>query len=414
MIPFLRSHTRLYPKIDEVCVAAGVMQKSFASGNLESVLLVLRLNCLGFSLEGLPRHIKYDVMRVISNHSVSFDFVTQVHANLKRIDPSSLTCQRWLQLHDLFCFRGRYPLAQTCRMHAQKVALKPVFCLKSKPPISWRNTISAAIETGECKSIEKLDSLLSRAKISGAEAEKWRLFLMLMSGDQIPKALSEAFDNTEYSKFIQNQNVAIVGPAPTQSIDAVEIDASDVVIRMNHSYQGKSTDQFCKGLRTDVSCFSSEQKSAFLNERHGILPAEITWACFKGANAASVVQTKNEKKYCRSFIMFEDMNFHGALNMIPLVALDLACFQCAFIKIFHADLMLTAARVAGYYPESLSKDGKMKSTFRRGSISHDPTLQYLTLNKLWRNKKLSGDQRFEQVMEMGLDNYLVELEKVYA
>ena len=80
--------------------------------------------------------------------------------------------------------------------------------------------------------------------------------------------------------------------------------------------------------------------------------------------------------------------------------------------------MLTVARQKGYNPESFNMPSEdiegMKKNFRSSSILHDPILQYRTFHKLWCTKKITGDARFVEVMEMGLDAFLFELEHVYA
>jgi hypothetical protein len=284
----------------------------------------------------------------------------------------------------------------------------------ARPPISWSNSIGAALEGGECSCHEALGLILQKANLKGHEAAKWHLLLSVLNGEQVSESELAAFDKTGYSEFVKSKNIVIVGPAPTEAQDAGEIDSSDVVIRLNHSFSGKGTDSVHKGLRTNVSCFNGEQATAFIEQQKSILPTEIDWACFKGDKWTLHIEARNTTKKCRSLVRFDGMRFHGTYNMVPLVSLDLAALSCSAVKIFHTDLMLTISRVKGYYPESFSRDDKMRFVFLRGSISHDPVLQYRTLHRLWQNKKIQGDQRFEEVMKMGLDGYLRELELVYA
>ena len=100
--------------------------------------------------------------------------------------------------------------------------------------------------------------------------------------------------------------------------------------------------------------------------------------------------------------------------MIPIVMLDFALFNPKAIKIYHSDLMLTVFRQKGYYPESFDYERRMLELFLAGSMTHDPIQQYRILSKLYSNRRILGDSRFCEVMEMGLENYLLELEKVYA
>jgi hypothetical protein len=298
------------------------------------------------------------------------------------------------------------------------LAIQPLEGRAFNPPISWENTIGAAIEGGECRRLEDLDQLLSRAGITGDDSRIWRLYLAVLNGQDIPREWVQHFDRSDFADYLAGKTIAIVGPAPTEALDAEEIDRHDLVVRLNHSYEGKGTDPKHKGLRTDIACFNGEQGYNFLHEHNGLLPKDVTWGVFKSSAAASHVQEKNADKHARSFTrLCRQSCFHGSLNMIPIVALDLALFSASSLKVYHADLMLSVARQKGYYPESFNRPNDlvgMQHVFRRSSIVHDPIQQYRILNSLWRNKKITGDARFVEVMKMGLSNYLVALELVYA
>jgi hypothetical protein len=241
--------------------------------------------------------------------------------------------------------------------------------------------------------------------------------LEILNGRDISKESINYFDKSDFFNFFDGKIISIVGPAPAEAFDAKEIDSSDLVVRLNHSYERKGTDPNHKGLRTDITCFNGEAAERFMHQRKGKLPQEVTWACFKSPGLVDSVKAKNKGKFVRSHILFNQPKFHGNFNMLPIVALDFAIFSANPLKIYHSDLMLTIVRQKGYYPKDIDRPddaASIQKNFRRSSVVHDPIQQYRTLHTLWQNKKISGDARFTEVMEMELDGYLSELERVYT
>lgn len=375
-----------------------------------------RLSSLGINFSRLPVRQKMALHTLFANQPLQSDQYGELKQELTWTPKELLGCRQWLKLHEICCFRGRYTLAQIFREKARMLAIGPVERPEIKPSINWEDTIGAAIEGGECNSSVHLDELLKRAGITGDFASKWHLHLAVLNGLDISREWVKRFDRSGFGDYLACKSIAIVGPAPTEAMDADEIDSHDLVVRLNHSHEGKGIDPKHKGLRTDITCFNGEQGKSFLYERSGVLPPEVTWGCFKSLRAADSVNNKNSEKYARAHVRFRQ-SFHGIFNMMPIVAMDLALFPAYYLKIYHSDLMLTVRRQKGYYPESFNRPdviAGMQQIFRRSSINHDPIQQYRILNSLWCNERITGDERFVQVMEMGLDEYLYELERVYA
>ena len=419
-IPVIRRHYRLRSRIDNITDACSLLYEK--RGEIDSKLfnanIERRLTWFGISLGQLPDLQKRDLYVVFADLPMHPGRYEELKQQMKQIPADSLTCRQWLYLHEICCFRGKYTLAQIFHERARMLAIAPMNEDEVKPPISWENTIRAAIEGGECHNQKDLDHLLARAEITGDVANKLRLYVAVLIGQKIPSEWVKSFDGLDFADYLTGKSIAIVGPAPTEAFDGEEIDSHDIVVRLTHSFEGKGTDREHKGLRTDITCFSGVHARNFMNDCNGILPREISWACFKTRGMASHVKEANTDKQVRDHITFFQPKFHGLFNLMPTVALDLGLFNAKSIKIYHTDLMLTVARQKGYNPESFNMPSEdiegMKKNFRRSSIIHDPILQYRTFHKLWRTKKITGDARFVEVMEMGLDAFLCELEHVYA
>ena len=419
-IPVIRKHYRLRSRIDNISDACSLLYEKRVEidSKLFNANIEKRLTWFGISFGQLTDEQKGELYVVFADLPMRQDRYEELKQQMEKTPADSLTCEQWLYMHEICCFRGRYTLAQIFRERARMLAIAPMNRNKVKPPISWENTIRAAIEGGECNNQKDLDRLLARDRITGDIANKLRLYIAVLFGEKVPSEWVKSFDGPHFADYLAGKSIAIVGPSPTEAFDGEEIDRHDIIVRLTYSFEGKGTDPVHKGLRTDISCFSGVHGRNFMNERHGILPRDTSWACFKTRGMASRVKEANTDKKVRDHITFFQPKFHGLFNLMPTVALDLALFNAKSIKIYHTDLMLTVARQKGYNPESFNMPSEdiegMKNNFRRSSILHDPILQYRTLYKLWCNKKITGDARFVEVMEMGLDPFLSELEHVYA
>lgn len=419
-IPVIRRYYRLRSRIDNITAACSLLYEK--RGEIDSKLfnanIERRLTWFGISFGQLTDEQKGELYVVFADLPMRPDRYEELKRQMEQIPVDSLACRQWLYLHEICCFRGKYTLAQIFREKARMLAIAPMNGDEIKPPISWGNTIRAAIEGGECHNQTELDQLLARAKITGDVANKLRLYIAILAGQKIPLEWVEGFDDSGFADYLDGKSIAIVGPTPTGALDGEEIDSHDIVVRLTYSFEGKGTDPHHKGLRTNITCFSGVHARNFMNEHNAILPRDISWACFKTRGMARHVREANSDKQVRDHITFFQPVFHGLFNLMPTVALDLALFNTKSIKIYHTDLMLTIARQKGYNPKSFNMPSEdiegMKKNFRRSSILHDPILQYRTFHKLWSTKKITGDTRFVEVMEMGLDAFLSELERVYV
>ena len=424
-IPIIRQHYRLRSRKECVRDACNLIHNRYMDLYSRASIkkLEIQLSWLGINFTPLYTNLKSDLYALFANQPMQPYRYDELKQELMQTPLDLLPCWQWLNLYEMCCFLGRYTLGQILREKARLLAIKPIKGRAFKPSISWENTIGAAIEGGECNCLEHLDELLRRAKIKGEAAIKWRLYLQVFNGHNIPWELVKSFDGTGFADYLASKTVAIVGPAPTEALDAGEIDSHDLIVRFNHSYEFKCTDNVNKGVRTDVTYFNGAQGKNFIIKHNGQLPGEVTWGCFKSSDIITSIIQRNKNKCVRSLVVFNQNNFHGSFNMMTIVALDIALFTSDTLKIYHADLMLSVMRQKGYYPKDYysksfdrnnEDDQAQKERFRWSSIVHDPIQQYRTLNNLWRNKKITGDARFVEVMQMGLDAYLLELERLYA
>lgn len=423
LLPFFKNYYRLRSRSDCISAAcyliADFQESTKAHVHSESISRQLSSYKFGIKLGKLPESLKNELYTLFANPTKSQDRYDELKERMIQTPIDLLPCLQWLKLYEMCCFRGQYTLGQIVREKARVQAIRPLETPSISPPISWSNSIAAAIEGHECICPELLNKLLFHAGIKGHTAIKWNLYFSILHGLDIDHEWTNVFDKSDFGEYLEGKDIAIVGPAPTTALDGEIIDSYDLVVRLNHSFDFKGTDPNFKGLRTDITCFNGEQADAFIRERDGILPKELSWcslkpSTFKSQTRIGMIQANSPGIKIRNDVSFRETQFHGSHNMIPRVSLDFSQFKAKSVRIFHTDLMLTIARQKNYYPDSFGFGDNMKNTYVKSSIKHDPIQQYRTLHQLVKVGKISGDDKFNSVMNMGLHKYLVNLENVYS
>ena len=188
----------------------------------------------------------------------------------------------------------------------------------------------------------------------------------------------------------------------------------------NYIEERSSTDNNFKGMRCDISYLNFEKANHFIKQRANNLPRDISWiVCKSNKNSKSISSklkfSSSSPTKARSIVNYNQILFNGTLNAIPNILLDLLCFNPASINIFHADLMVTVDRCDGYHSNTWKKDKDAKKHFlQECARAHDPITQYWILNKLKNNPLIRGDKRFEDVMQLGEQEYMTKLQNIYG
>ena len=73
--------------------------------------------------------------------------------------------------------------------------------------------------------------------------------------------------------------------------------------------------------------------------------------------------------------------------------------------------MLTSRRKVGYLPSNIHNNKEQR--FKFSTFKHNPATQYIILRKLFKYGRVTGDKRFKEVMSMGLECYLLQLQDLY-
>jgi hypothetical protein len=414
-VPRLRDCPRFRSPTSGVIERCIVILRGYKGGT-DDVRIINALRGLFFDLRAMPTELRAIFFAVFSQDcEVTDGDLLNLRSGISGLPPQILSIADWLTVYELLCFRGLFGAALPCRQKARQLA---VIGLQEKQNIrKLRMSIAAAIEEGDSLSWSWLEEKLLQQRCSKDEIVKWRQLWTLLSQND-PRQNGIIFDKIDaYSKLVNGKSIALVGSAPSSSNEGHDIDSYDLVVRLSFRYAGMCCDPICRGVRADVTYFNGAKAESHLNEKNGILPVSLVWACFHNDKQRDLYGINNQNIGVRVYEGFF-YSFHGSYNLIPLVVMDLLKYPGVRIKIFHADLMLSCLKPEGYLSDAFKRmfryeDHAALRNFRVSSVDHDPALQYITLHRLWSIGKLTGDKKFEDIMEMGIEKYMLELESVY-
>ena len=325
---------------------------------------------------------------------------------------NSVGYRTWLQLRDLFYLKSEMVLGGVCRKNALHCAAKSKLGLF----LGSKNKARARLELSlnSCNIAKYLKSHPLEYNFDKTILNKFISIVHNIKFDL--KNYKNTDDNEKFFKIFNNKTVAIVGPSQTNNNNAAEIDSFDIVVRLNYSYTGKNLDNFNKGFKTDVSYFNGEQIDYLISSEDYKLPQEIKLVCIKdnGTHRKKKLQKSNPNKIIRKITNFNSLNFYSSFNLLPLAVLDILQTNVKIIKIFHSDLFLSKIRVANYYPYTFNHNEDMRILRQKESfLDHDPTMHHKLFQKLYKIKKITGDDEFNKVMKLDTYKYLKKLEHIY-
>lgn len=323
----------------------------------------------------------------------------------------SLSSDELLSLYRLCCYRGFYYLGFLLREHAINKAI----CSRNESKLSnSRKYLAACFEKEEFWS-EDIEKVIEQESISDDDKLLFYLYASALGVEDLKP--SRKFIDTAYSELLSGQSVAIAGPSEASMSAADIIDSYDKVIRLNYSTTGKGCDEKERGRKVNITYFNNRQTSALLNDCYGLLPPELEYVCFKSKTGLDEIQPLNPSIPIRLVASFDRILFNGTFNMGSLAAIDCLIHNPKCVDIYHMDLMLTVQRYSGYYPKYFQNDSDialLTAFTSRISIVHDPVSNYRVFKRLWEQGSISGDERFRQVMELGTDEYMRQLQNIYG
>lgn len=343
----------------------------------------------------------YALLHVITDNRNYTENKNFLKNYLKKDTFDTVEFRSWLRLRDIFYLKYEMVLGGICRKNAINSATKGI----------------GFLITNKDKARAKLDKMLNSAEVDKSfqkflfeyKFPKKILENFLSSINKI-KLGSKTYENKDFFKILNNKNVAIVGPAKTNSNDAYEIDNFDIIIRLNFRHVTGNIDKVNKGLKTDISYYNGFFIEHLIDNKKGKIPIDLLAACIKdnNSNRTQKIEKANTKKIIKGIANYNILPFYSSLNLLHLALLDLLEYNVKSIKIFHSDLFLTKDLNRNFFPKA-----EMKEPRNLVFLGHDPMNQHEILQKLYKNKKITGDTKFDEVMKLDTFEYLKQLEDIY-
>lgn len=332
-------------------------------------------------------------------------------AEIRALDSDALSVLGWLDFFHLGIGLGLYCLADSFRDKGIQLA---VIEAKTGDPGLEKRILGfyGCVETGDYQTAQQLVETLQANGCEASRVEQAQWFLNLFrareEGQNTGLGPPELSDDTRFGRYIEGKHLALVGPVPTETAHGPEIDGHDIVVKFSYRGGDKGRDPKTQGRRLDVSYYNNTQAQALAESNYADVLDAIDWGICINRKGRSRFpkQLDNLRQVASLQWLLPDTHFNAGPNAV----LDLLRFNPTTIKVFNTDLMLSAGRYAGYRPA-----GAKPIEYTRSFIkTHDPVLQYKTMHRLWEMGYIVGDERFEEVMGMGLDEYLVNLQQVHG
>ncbi|MGC8120903.1 hypothetical protein [Marinobacter sp. VGCF2001] len=343
--------------------------------------------------------------------TLSGQSVTSIDRAISDLSTTAISPIAWLDLYRLGLGIGLFLPANRFR---EKAIAAMLICSQQARASLAELTAGcyAAIETGD---YQRANDLLKRMKSKGLSQSRFDQgcwLLQLFSAGPSPWDRHRNVDDTAldagFREELQGKKLALVGPVATNAMNGSEIDANDLVIKFGYRGGDTGRDPATQGERVDISYYNNKQAQQLSRMPYIGVLASLRWAVFNNHKGRSFFP--KELDSVRQLASLQWLMPDTHLNAGPNAVLDLLRFEPESLKIFNTDMMLSSGRFAGYK----APDEKPIDYTRSFIKTHDPVVQFRTLNGLWLAGHISGDERFEAVMAMGLEQYLLQLQEAYG
>lgn len=238
---------------------------------------------------------------------------------------------------------------------------------------------------------------------------RWYIDLMAGESSEIDATSRwAAASDPAFGDCIAGRRVALVGPVASESAQGIMIDGYDTVVKFGYRGGQQGRDPQAQGARIDVSYYNNTQAKALSEADYQAVFSELRWGVCHNRKGASLFPDSLSNLRLLTSLQWFLPDTH--LNAGPNAVIDMLRFGPAEIRIFNTDMMLSSGRFAGYRQANDKPTDYTRSFIK----THDPVMQYRIMRRLWICDYIKGDDRFEEVMAMGLNRYLEELQKAYG
>lgn len=218
---------------------------------------------------------------------------------------------------------------------------------------------------------------------------------------------------SQFSQYLNNRTVALVGPSQGCGDNEAEINSFDVVARVG--YAGPASLSSKTGNRTDVSFYQGHKIGQLLKSESYNYLNELSFALLLHCKHVDLLI--NYGVSAEKLVCSEKLIYSMLFNTKPNAGLELLhnCLgtKPKALKIFNMDLFLTRNYPEGYIHGKTGKGGPRHYCINF-SKQHYPVAQFNYYKSLWSRGIISGDDAFESIMEMSEETYIDELQRNYG
>ena len=345
-------------------------------------------------------------IRIIDSKKGSSDinkYINELHNETLSLPFTQNSSFALLELYALLLEYGLYSIGCIIRSQSAKLVLKEGLNKTSNKNILKRY-LSAAFE--EAKYDELQDPLERLIAINRDNDEIFLVDLLLhkiIKRKNNKKIIKDEYLDRNYLEIIKGKSVAIVGPSQNDLTNGKEIDTFDVIVRFNYKGENKSPKKY--GSRTDISYFNGANTRDLEKNIGKYLLQDLKALVFK-------ISFQEDKFNCkcvrRMLLPLEHCMLDNSPYSLPNIIADLLLYQPQKIKVFSIDMQLSSKRDMSY--------GLMIASFwdtyypRAG---HDLYSQYKFIEYLYTNNFISVDSKLKEILDVGIVEYMKELQEVY-
>ncbi len=327
-----------------------------------------------------------------------------------------------LHIYSLSLRFSLFELAYHLRKKSQKIALNYPTSIKKKESWKFKAKLSALLEKGN---FSEFDKIIQEFK-SPWEQEKYLLQYLrqilsknknTLINDMIMELDSKQDKN--FRKFVEGKEIVIVGPIPVDLEDGHKIDKFDVVLRLNHKNNKTIIDSKRKGSRCEITYLNGSHTKEISKNGSLEWPTSIEWlSCKELSHAEEILKRLNldevniKNLNIRGIQQVEPALFNGSLNNLVNVIMDLSRYNPKSIFLYHFDLMITKNRINNYLTKNVVNKNLTKLNLE-SFATHDPITQFIILKSFWERDYIKGDERFENIIKMSIEDYMKVLQKTY-
>jgi glycosyltransferase involved in cell wall biosynthesis len=273
-----------------------------------------------------------------------------------------LGVQDWLCLNDILNWNGLL----LCGYVAREKAVDRAIALgktDSKHKEQLKAACRAAFDRGDTAIADDFLTKLKTISPDAVDVRELESYCELMKGNvdafrqKWPHPPTPA--EQRLREYLKGKSVAVVGPAPTGTLDGKEIDSFDVVVRMNWRGPESLTAPNESGCRTDISIYNAHSIRLAKENNQLSICKDLIHTVIRRKRHDKNIFFEKLKKLC----VIEDYLplFYKSANAAPLIIAQLVLAEVKSIKLFNFDFYAGTKHHADGYRAYCGNDNKTSS-----------------------------------------------------